>query len=249
MELDWTTFLLEIFNFLILVWILKHFLYRPVTTAIAKRRAHIDKTLADAQAIQDQATALQAENQRLRSAWEQKRAQLETQLTEEISAKRERMLAELAATAAQEQEKHRALETQKQQELRHTLEQKAGLHGAQFAAKLLARFASPELESRLLDALLEDLRQMPPEKLEPLLQAAQRNHLQVKIASAFSLNAQQRQQLLDALTQVVGQTMPADFSERPDLLCGLQISLGPWVMNANLQGELAFFQGKITGES
>ncbi len=48
MELNWTTFALEIVNFLILVWILKRFLYKPVLEAIARRKTAIDKTLSDA---------------------------------------------------------------------------------------------------------------------------------------------------------------------------------------------------------
>ena len=38
MELSGSTFVLEIINFLILVWILKRFLYKPVLGVIAKRR-------------------------------------------------------------------------------------------------------------------------------------------------------------------------------------------------------------------
>ena len=48
MELNWSTFILEIINFLVLIWILKRFLYKPVLDVIARRRAGIEKTLSDA---------------------------------------------------------------------------------------------------------------------------------------------------------------------------------------------------------
>ena len=38
MGLDTTTFVLEIVNFLILLWLLNRFLYRPVQAAIARRQ-------------------------------------------------------------------------------------------------------------------------------------------------------------------------------------------------------------------
>ena len=57
MELSWSTFALEIVNFLVLVWILKHFLYKPVMDVIARRRADIESTLADAKTAQDEADA------------------------------------------------------------------------------------------------------------------------------------------------------------------------------------------------
>jgi F-type H+-transporting ATPase subunit b len=45
MELDWTTFALEIINFLALIWILKRFLYRPVLATLGQRRAGIEANL------------------------------------------------------------------------------------------------------------------------------------------------------------------------------------------------------------
>ena len=48
MQIDWTTFALEILNFLVLVWILKHFFYQPVLAVLDKRRASVEKETADA---------------------------------------------------------------------------------------------------------------------------------------------------------------------------------------------------------
>ena len=50
MEFDWTTFALEALNFLVLVWLLKRFFYRPVLAVIEARRAETAKTIADAEA-------------------------------------------------------------------------------------------------------------------------------------------------------------------------------------------------------
>ena len=49
MELDWTTFILELVNFVVLVWILNRFLYRPVMNVIDQRKAAIQRTLAEAE--------------------------------------------------------------------------------------------------------------------------------------------------------------------------------------------------------
>ena len=48
MEFSWTTFTFEVINFLALVWILQHFLYQPVTAAIARRKSAIESELAAA---------------------------------------------------------------------------------------------------------------------------------------------------------------------------------------------------------
>jgi len=59
LELNWTTFALEAVNFLVLVWILKRFLYKPVLGVIARRRAAIDRALEEAQTRHAEAQALE----------------------------------------------------------------------------------------------------------------------------------------------------------------------------------------------
>ena len=66
MAIDWFTIGAQILNFLVLVWLLKRFLYQPVLDAIDKREKRIAATLADAAASKAQAAkerdALQAKN-------------------------------------------------------------------------------------------------------------------------------------------------------------------------------------------
>ena len=50
MRIDWTTLALQTVNVLVLVWLLARFLFRPVSTIIAERRAAAEKLLADAAA-------------------------------------------------------------------------------------------------------------------------------------------------------------------------------------------------------
>ena len=61
MNFDWTTFALEAINFLILVWLLKRFLYRPILDAVARRQAAVARTLADAEAARVDAARLREE--------------------------------------------------------------------------------------------------------------------------------------------------------------------------------------------
>jgi len=50
MLIDWFTVGAQIVNFLILVWLLKHFLYKPILDAIDAREKRIAAELADADA-------------------------------------------------------------------------------------------------------------------------------------------------------------------------------------------------------
>ena len=59
MLVDWFTVAAQALNFLVLAWLLKRFLYRPVLDAIDAREAAVARQLAEAEA-----TAAQARSQR-----------------------------------------------------------------------------------------------------------------------------------------------------------------------------------------
>ncbi|HKM26211.1 MAG TPA: F0F1 ATP synthase subunit B, partial [Thiopseudomonas sp.] len=61
MSIDWVTVLAQIANFLLLLWLLKRFLYRPILDGIDAREAAIAKRMSDAEQAKKEAKA--AENQ------------------------------------------------------------------------------------------------------------------------------------------------------------------------------------------
>lgn len=95
MEFSWTTFALEIINFLVLVWILKRFLYKPVTNALAQRKAAIDASVEQARLLQATAEDLKRQYEGRMAEWEAERSRARAQLSDQIAAERTRLLAEL----------------------------------------------------------------------------------------------------------------------------------------------------------
>ncbi|MBI5435781.1 MAG: F0F1 ATP synthase subunit delta [Nitrosomonadales bacterium] len=245
MDFDWSTFFLEIINFLILVWILKRFLYRPVLDVIAKRRAGIEKTLADARRIETEASELKRQNEYCLAQWEEEKEAAQARLHEGLAAERERLMAEMEAAVAEERERCRVLDERHQRDLKRAVEEQGIAQGAAFSAKLLARVATPELEARLYALLLEDLRSLPAGDKRAMADAAVIPGLQLNVQSAFALDESKRAELTRALAEVAGKTLPVEYSENPELLAGFQVSLGPWILHANLRDELKFFSGAL----
>jgi len=125
LELNWSTFILEIINFLVLVWILKRFFYRPVLNVIARRRAGIEKRLADAKTLRDDAEALQTRYRGRLADWEQERQQAREQLVREIEEDRAQRLAALQSELEQEREKTQVAEARRQADATHKTEETA----------------------------------------------------------------------------------------------------------------------------
>lgn len=241
MELSWSTFLLEIINFLVLVWILKRFLYRPVLDVIARRRAGIDDKLAQAQQVQEDAETLKAKYEARMADWDRERQQARVKLEQELEQERSRQLEQLRRSLDKEREKARVADARRKTEAAREIEHQALQQSGEFATRLLSQAAGPELEARLLTLLLDNLKQLSPEQIAALQTTWGEPPQRMQITSAFPLNEQQRSQLEQGLRNVTELSLPVDYAEDRHLLAGLTITIGAWSLQVNLRGELKGF--------
>ncbi|WGL17120.1 F0F1 ATP synthase subunit delta [Microbulbifer bruguierae] len=243
MELSWSTFLLEIFNFLVLVWILKRFLYRPIQSVIARRQQDIDARLAQASEKEAQAQQLQNDYEGRLAQWRDEREQSREALEKELRSERTRREKLLADDLEQQRAKSTAVDQRRQGEQRRQLELQAMEQGSRFAAKLLEQGAGPETETRLVKLFLASLADMPEaQRLQlcaQLRDTKKENPLQV--ASAHSLDAEMRKEIELAITACLGPTVACRFVEQPALIAGIQVSMGAWAMGLNVRDELQGF--------
>ena len=241
MEFNWTTFALEILNFLVLVWVLQRFLYKPVANTIAQRKAGIEKTIVDARTAQAEADAHKREYESRLDDWAREKEMARAQLLEEIGTERAHLLAALHASLDQEREKSRVLEERHNVQIRRMAEEVARARGGQFVARLLSRLASADLERGIMDTLLEDLSRLTEADLQALRAAGVEAAYRIKVTSRYPIAKDGRDVLAQALGRLLGKPVACEFAEAPELLAGLRITLGAWVLHANLRDELRFF--------
>lgn len=241
MQIDWSTILLEIVNFLVLVWILKRFLYQPVLDIIAKRKAGIEATVTKAEATQHEAEALKQQYEGRVAEWEQERAVAREALQHELDAERQRRIDALLTELQAEREKARVADERRLAEARRHSEQQAVTQGARFAAKLFGRVSGPDLDARLSTLLLEELADLPAERIAALRQQVAAGQNDAEVQSARVLDDKTRQRIESALHTLFERPVTCRYRENPALIAGLRITLGPWVLRANLQDELQGF--------
>ncbi len=240
MELNWSTFLLEIINFLVLIWILKHFLYKPVLNIVARRQESVDKVLDDAQTLRSEAESMQQQYEARLDHWEQERQQARDTLKRELEAVRSQKLQELKSTLDQEREKIRVANAQRLTDQQRKMEVTALVQGAQFAGQLLKQAAGPEVESHLVNLVINELKQLSPDQLKALHAHNGASASEVTVHSAYPLSQEQRQ-LIQRVINQNGWQAALVYEEEPELLAGLQITMGAWVLAANLRDELRGF--------
>lgn len=247
MELNWTTFTLEIINFLALLWILKRFLYRPVMQTLAERRAGIERSLAEARNTETQAVAMRKQFETRLADWEQEKATARSRFDTELVAERARQMEVLSKDVEKERERCAAQDSHRLDTQRNELVAQASAQARQFASALLARLAGPELERQLIQLFIEELVALPEENLSTV-RAGQNGHGRGILASAFALSEVQREQLSSAINDRLGKPIVLDFIVSPNLLAGARLSLGAWQLDFSLAGELVFFAEASTLE-
>jgi F-type H+-transporting ATPase subunit b len=247
MQLDLTSFVLELINFAVLVWILHRFLYKPVLAAIDRRRAAVESALAQAKTARDEAAALKTQVEERLASWERERAEAKSKLAAELAAQRDKALAETARAAEQERARLAALQAKQELERRGADEQRALEQAAGFAARLLERVSGPELDARLVELLAADLGALAPDRLESLAEAARAAGGSVAVQSARALSQAARTRLEQALSRSLGVECRAQYAVDESLLGGVRVALGPWLLQADLADELRFFSGGARG--
>src|ERR1039458_3835815 len=168
MLIDWFTVLAQVVNFLILVWLLKRFLYRPILDAIDAREKRIALALADADAKKTEAQKERDEFRHKNEAFEQQRAALLGKATDEAKAERQRLLDTARQAADSLSAKRQEALRVEQHNLSQALSRSAREEVFAIARKALADLATTSLEERMAAVFIRRLREMDGKAKEGL---------------------------------------------------------------------------------
>jgi F-type H+-transporting ATPase subunit b len=241
MEFNLSTFVLEIINFLILIWILQRLFYKPLLEVITKRKQFIELSLSDAKNLRQQAEQQRTLYENRQKLWEQEKQAAITALHQQFEVERRTQLDRLNIDLEQERQKAKVTQSKQQQELQHQLEKQALQNGAKFAGILLQQSAGPELETRLFTLLMDNLTILPDACKQSLTMFGTKKSVPIKIFSAYPLTAEMHQQLEQKLATLISSPINFQYHQDAALIAGLRMDIGAWVLNANLQHELIGF--------
>lgn len=248
MQFDWTTFALELLNFLVLLWLLKRFFYKPVLATLDARQQRVRDQAAQAETAKREAAALQAQYEARLAAWRQEQEQARRALEQELEQERTRQLDALKKALADESAKAEARAKAQTAQREARLVRQAAGEAYAAAAAILKRLAGPELTERIVEVVAEDLIVLPEQDRAELHHAVEAlgPEAQAEIAAAHPLDEATLRILMQALEEASGMALRPVFSEQPALIAGVRIALGERLLQASLAGELVFFRERAT---
>lgn len=224
MLIDWFTVAAQIINFLILVWLLKRFLYQPILDAIDAREKRIATELADADARRAEAQKERDEFQHKNEVFDQQRVARLNQAADEAKTERQRLLDEARQAAD-------ALRTKQMQTLSndfHNLNQAISRWTQQevfaIARKTLNDLAVTSLEERMGEVFIRRLRALDDQAKEGFSKALKTASGPALVRSAFDLPAEQRAAVQNALNETFSADIHVKFETAPDLVSGIELT-------------------------
>ncbi len=224
MLFDWFTIVAQAINFLILVWLMKRFLYKPILQAIDAREKRIAAERADADAKKAEAQKERDEFQHKNEEFDQQRAALLSKATEEAQTERQRLLDEARKAAAVLGSKRQDTLRNEERNLRQAIRRRTEQEVFAVARKALMDLATTSLEERMGEVFTRRLREMDGQTKAGLAAALKTASDPALVRSGFDLPAEQRAAIQNALNETVSAEIHVRFETTPDLIGGIELT-------------------------
>jgi F-type H+-transporting ATPase subunit b len=243
-QFDWLTVAAQIVNFLVLVWLLQRFLYRPITDAMRRREKRIEERLAEAratrQAAEDEAQCLRERQQELeaekdaildaaRKDADRLRGKLEQDLRAEIEEKR-------AAWA-----KH--LDAERDEFLR-AFQLQAGRQLVEITGRVLKDYAGSDVADRAIDQFVSRLEDLDEDRRGRLAEAARHSDARAIVQTCSSIDSAARGRMTRAIHELLSTGINVEYGEDEDLVLGVRLIIG----DQRLEWSAAHHLGNIKAE-
>ena len=224
MQINWFTVIAQIINFLILVWLLKKFLYKPVLNAIDEREQKIAAQLKDAEARKSAAGKEQDEFNKKNTDFDALRRAMMDKATADAANQRDNLLKQ----ATEEAGKMKAgLENAFREDLKNREAANAEKSKKQvfaIANKLLKEMASTGLEDQVVNVFNSKLGSMKDAEKTKFSDAFRSNSNSILVRSAFELSPAQQSSLNNAVSKLLSTAIHMQFKTAPELINGIDLS-------------------------
>ena len=246
MLVDWFTVGAQVLNFIVLVWLLKRYLYKPILDAIDAREKRIEDELASADAKQTEAQKERDEFERKNEAFDQQRSALLLKATDEAKVERHRLIDEARQTADALSAKRRESLKAEALALNKEIDARTRQEVFAIARKALKDLAAADLDERMVHAFTQRLREIGNSEKATLGKAIRADTGSVLVRSVFDLAANQRSALQSEINELFSASARIRFESAPELISGIELTAGGQKIAWSIQDYLGSLEADVS---
>lgn len=231
MQIDLFTLVAQIINFIILLVLLRIFLYKPVVNAMNAREEKIASRLREAEEKRQQAEEEAQKYQQQRREIDEERDRVLAEARKKADERRDELMQQAREEVDERREEwHQAIRHEKDRFLRD-LQQRAESQIIHVMRQALNDLADAELENQMVQLFLHRL----DDKSDDIASALETDDRQLTISSSFEMPDDRREQIASALREHIDFESSPHFDRDSELVCGIALRTGDYRIGWNLK--------------
>jgi F-type H+-transporting ATPase subunit b len=222
MLIDWFTVVAQIINFLILVALLKHFLYGRIIKAMDQREERINSRLEEAKKKKQEAEDEAAEYSQKNQEFDVQREELFYHAKEDAEAfRKELVLKAREEIDAIQTRWHETIQKRKVAFLKE-LGQRATKEVFSVTRQALKDLADKDLEQQMVNVFIRRIKELD-EKDRRLISESIDSSGKVLISSAFQIPDEEQQNIFQAIKEYINGRDHVNYQVSTDLISGIEL--------------------------
>ena len=226
MLINWFTVIAQIVNFLILVFLLKYFLYDRIIKAMDDREERIHLRLKEAEEKKQEAEQEAKGYVERNREFDEKREEMLAQAKREADAQKKELTEEARQAVTNLRSMWLEAVQRDKKSFVQDLRKMAGNQVYTIARKAFRDLVDAEVEERIINVFLAQLRGMSKRKREALVTSVKESGNDVVIRSAFEIQAQMREKITRALRRQIADGIEVHYEMSSDLIMGIEVKTG-----------------------
>jgi F-type H+-transporting ATPase subunit b len=245
MQIDWITVAAQLVNFLILVWLLHRFLYRPIVRAMNEREERIAARLREAQERKAEAEREAEDYRSQQRALDQAKQRILADATQAAEATRR----SLEQSARQDAERRRdewlkQLDDDKDEFLR-SMRRRSVDQVLALARRALNELAGAQLEDQLASSFARQLEGLEAGLRDRLVKASRQADGSVVVRSRFALDAEAQRRITRAVHKSIGDTAEVAYEQDDGMSSGIELKVGSQTLAWTIAHYLDEFEQRL----
>ncbi|MDA3832723.1 MAG: hypothetical protein PF495_04945 [Spirochaetales bacterium] len=242
MLIDWFTVITQIINFLVLVYLLKRFLYGPIIKAMDKRQEKVDLNLAEASKKQEEAEQEAELFLKKNREFDGRHEDMLSQIKKEAEARKAELIKEARSQVDADMAGwYVAIQKEKENFLqdirRHAVKQTCAI-----ARRAIKDLSNADLENRITSIFIERLRNIDADDREALARIVQHPADRIRVNSAFEIPEESAKKIVRLIQNLTTDSVVVRFEILPELICGIELKLHGRKISWNIADYLEPFE-------
>jgi F-type H+-transporting ATPase subunit b len=239
MHIDWFVLFAQIFNFLLLMYLLKRFLYGRIIKAMDDREAKIAARFAEAEELKNKANEAAELYEKRNQLLNEKKEQMLNEATMAADAKRKELMEKVREEVEAVKVRWQDMLVREQDAFFYDLRQRAAKQLYATARKALSDLADADLEERIVDEFIRRIKMLDEEKSVQMRKAISGGGNKVTIQSAFGISASRQTQIEEVLKKQITNGFTIRYQREPEIVSGIELRVNghkiAWSLNEYLE--------------